>query len=580
MGLVAKVQDRRHTIAAAGHADTASGPRAASWAGRAHGASLLLAYPVLLWLGRDMWFRLDEWRIVLGHTAAAGPRWFDVFAPFDVHWSTVLVLFYRGVGVMAGARDYLPYMGVALAVHVLSVHMLWRVLRRIGVDPWVATLSACAVLVLGAAWEAMYWVLILGYTLPLVCTFGAVLLGDRAELHTRHRLAIAALTVAAVMCSGAGVAMIVTPAVVVALRRGVRDGLSVVAPAAAVYAVWLALAGSGILDHPGGASRGQAFDVMRFVWDGVSASVAALVGPTLLGALLLLLVCGWAAVRWRRVGMPAPVPACAAGAVAMFALTALGRANGGAATLPHYLSTGVMLLMPAMALAASDAACRLGRVGRVAAGRAIVFAGLAIVTAHSAATLVAAAHDASTEDQQSRRVILAAAALSRQTQVLPDSVPEPHLAWAVSGADIVRLRDRGDLPPAATPPALAAEVRLRVHVAISTAPAGGAAPSQLALTDAVEVTLPRPAPGCVVVRGTTDGFFVVAVTFDTPGELHITAVSPVSVHAFLRGTPAAPADEVQPMVLLPAGDSRWLDDVEPGSSVLLRFTSGVVRLCP
>jgi hypothetical protein len=53
----------------------------------------------------------------------------------------------------------------------------------------------------------------------------------------------------------------------------------------------------------------------------------------------------------------------------------------------------------------------------------------------------------------------------------------------------------------------------------------------------------------------------------------------VSLHAFLRGTAANPSDEVQPMVLLPPGDSRYVDDIQPGSSVLLRFTSGTVRLC-
>ena len=71
-----------------------------------------------------------------------------------------------------------------------------------------------------------------------------------------------------------------------------------------------------------------------------------------------------------------------------------------------------------------------------------------------------------------------------------------------------------------------------------------------------------------------------AVAFDNPGALHIVALTPLSLHAFLRGTPATPIDEVEPMVLLPPGNERWIDVLDPGTTVLLRFTSGTVRLCP
>lgn len=561
----------------------ASGPArpatpAARLAATAHHASLLLAYPALLWLGRDMWFRLDEWNIVLGHSPGDA-RWYDVFAPFDVHWSTVLVLFYRGVGHFAGASQYLPYMGITLAVFVVSVHMAWRVLRRCGADPWVCTLLAAALLVLGAGWESMYWVLILGYTLPLALIFGAVLLADREELHGRHRVGIAVLTLVAVMCTGAGVAMVVVPFVVVALRRGLRDGLSVVAPAALVYAIWLALAGSGILQHPGGANRDDLGQVARFVWDGMSGSVSTLVGPVLLGAVGFVAVAVWMAGRWRRIGMPAPVPACAAGAVAMFLLTAVGRANGGDAVLPHYIATGATLLMPAVALAITDLLRAVRRPARLA--YIVVVAGLCVVIAHNAVSLVDNAHAAAAADQESRRIILAAAAVSAHHEALPDSYPEPILAWAVSAADIARLRASGDLqPPASLPADLEAEVTLRLHVAVARAsgPQGVDENGPPLVTTAVGATLSDD-DTCATARSTGSSPFTVAVHFETRGSLMIVPVTPVELIPYLRGDLDSPSDEVQPTLFLAPGDTRYLIDIQPRTTPLLRFSAGTVRLC-
>jgi hypothetical protein len=548
---------------------------ASRFATRFHFLSLLLAYPALLWLGRDMWFRLDEWRIVLGHPHIA--RLWDVFVPFDIHWATTLVLFYRAVDAVAGASSYLPYMGVTLAVFVVSVHLLWRVLRRCGVDPWVATLCSAALLVLGAGWEAMYWVLILGYTLPLAMTFAAVLVADRDDLRAVHRVGIAALTLVAVMSSGAGVAMVVVPGIVVALRRGVRDGFGVIAPAVVVYALWLALAGSSILDHPGGASTGLAGGVARFVWDGLAASTATLIGPTVIGAVALVALVGWMGVRWRRKGVPPAVPACACGAVAMFLLTAVGRANGGDATLPHYLSTGVALLMPAIALAVTDVLHALRRRGGPALSRVVVYAGLCTVVAHSAWVLTGAAAAASNEDQQSRRIMVAAATLSGEAPPLADSYPEPHLGWAVSAADIVALRDRGDLRAAShLPPALATEVALRLRVAVSTTPVGDTPPR---IVDVRDATLVQDG-ACTIARGSGADLFTVAVSYAGPGAMRVTALTPEALHAFLRGSVDSPDDEVQPTQLLAPGDSRYVDDVAPGTSVLLRFIPGSVRLCP
>jgi hypothetical protein len=540
-------------------------------AGRLHVVSLLVAGPLLFWLGRDMWFRLDEWRIVLGHTGAGSQPW-DVFAPFDVHWSTAIVLIYRAVGALVGASSYLPYMAVAIAVHLLAAHLLWRVLLRCGADAWVATLCVAAFLVLGGGWEAMFWLLALSFSLPLALTLGALLLVDRDELRARHRGGIVVLTLVAVMSSGAGVAMLVVPAVVAIRRRGMVHGISAVAPAAAVYALWLALAGSGILDHPGGASATHAGDIARFVWDGMVRSMATLLGPTLLGATALVVLAAWMAVRAVRRDLPPAVLACAIGAVAVFLLTALGRANGDDASAPRYLFAGVGLLLPAVALVITDLA------RRVRMPRLLVMAGLGIAVAHSAALLVSNAATASAEDQHSRQLLLAAVAISRDGTTLPQSIPEPVLAWGVLGADVVRLRDAGDLqPPATIPTSTAEEIRLRLHVEVSDTAAPGATTSPQ-VTAARDATL-STTEGCTVANGSGDNGFTISVAYSGAGALHVTAITPVAVKVYLHGTLQSPTDEAA-RFLLPPQQSRWVDDTAPASTLILHVSAGTVRLCP
>jgi len=562
-------------------------------AARVHYATLLLAYPLLLWLGRSTFFRHDEWRIVLGHTGAGSQPW-DVFAPFDIHWSTAVVLIYRAVGAVAGSSSYLPYLGVSLAVHVVASHLLWRVLLRCGADRWIATGLVAAFLVLGAGWEALYWVLSLTSTLPLALVLGAALIADRAarggragglqpaeegagrgriclpRLGARLSAPVTMLTLLAVMSGGPGVAMLVIPALVGLQRGGPRRAVSLVAPAAGVYVLWLALAGSAILHHPGTTSGGGA--VAGFVWDGLTASMATMLGPAALGVAALLGLGAWMAVRAHARALPPLIPACAVGAVAVFALTALGRGNGGDATTSHYLYAGIGLLLPGAALALTDLVRRL-RLPRTA-----LLAGLGVVVAHSGAMLALDADALTHDDQASRSLLLAAARLSQDGTALPDSVPEPILGWAVSTADVERLRAQDVLvPPAALDPAVAAEVSLRIHVAVSATRIAGAgeAPQVSGIDGGTLSTAPA---GCVVAAPSSANGFTVSVAYAQPGALHVEAVTPTLLQVYLRGTPQAPADEAAKVLIAP-GDAQWVDAALPGTTLVLRVPTGSVRLC-
>jgi hypothetical protein len=277
------------------------------------------------------------------------------------------------------------------------------------------------------------------------------------------------------------------------------------------------------------------------------------------------------AVRARGRSLPAPVAACAAGAVAVFALTALGRGNGGEATTSHYLYAGIALLLPGVALAVTSLARRLRL------PRAVLLAGLAVVVAHSGAMLALNVEALTGDDQQSRARLLAAARVSLDGSTLPDSSPEPVLAWAVSTADVIRLRDAGVLVP---PPALSAdllgETLLRTHVAVSTSAIRGTAPQVVAIHGG---TLQSADSGCTIAApDPRDGGFAISVAYTSPGALHVQAITPTLLQLYLRGTPQSPDDQAAKVLIAP-GESRWVDAALPATTLVIRVPTGSVRLC-
>jgi hypothetical protein len=66
---------------------------------------VVLAVPLLLYLGRDQWFYLDDWWL-LGDGPASHKGLFDAH---NGHWITVSAIIYRLNYRLWGLRTYLPY---------------------------------------------------------------------------------------------------------------------------------------------------------------------------------------------------------------------------------------------------------------------------------------------------------------------------------------------------------------------------------------------------------------------------------------------------------------------------------------
>jgi hypothetical protein len=129
-----------------------------------HYLSLPVAFILLPVLTRHLWFIGDIFDFfarmqsatcsTLGDGRPAvcgGLNALSLMVPHNEHWSTIPLLLTAAIYQFVGLHSYLPYIGLDILAHVVVAHLLWRWMRRLGVDLWVATALATAFLVLGGA---------------------------------------------------------------------------------------------------------------------------------------------------------------------------------------------------------------------------------------------------------------------------------------------------------------------------------------------------------------------------------------------------------------------------------------------
>ena len=173
---------------------------------------------------------------------------------------------------------------------------------------------------------------------------------------------------AALMCSGVGVAMVIAVGVATLVRRGWRVAARHTVPLGAIFATWWVVCESWGVYHLGQGPV-HVDEVWSFVVTGVGATFGSLVQlpltAWLLGAVLVVgLVLAWVqtppAERTRRFAILAGL---LVGLLAFVVICAVGRAHEGAAHSREgrYLQIQAALLVPPLALAA-DALLRRWRV--------------------------------------------------------------------------------------------------------------------------------------------------------------------------------------------------------------------------
>jgi hypothetical protein len=418
---------------------SAARARAATWT---HWATLVVGAAVLLWISRDMWFLLDEWAFIVDRHVLPGEGAKGLLDPHNEHWSTIATLTYRGLFELFGVRSYWPYLALAVAAHVAVAHLLWRLVRRVSPEPWLATGAATAFLFLGVGWENMtraFQVTLMGSLAMGLLWLLAMPTSSRFE---RRDVLGWGLGVLGLMFSGVGVAMVAMAALYALLRRGWRMALVVVSVPAVVYLAWMAAFARRSFSDGGQPLEQGVRDLPAYVWAGLTGAVDLTTGLAGVGVVV---VVGLAVLAVRRGALVdarwATALAAAGGAVAMLGFTALRRSQYGIETADdsRYVYLVVALLVPLACLAVDElAGGRRRLVPLVAVGTAgLLVVQLPVLWDQSKVWTALVA--------EGRGVLIASVELVRDGEPILSTTPYPWYAPDVQVDELVQLADGGDL---------------------------------------------------------------------------------------------------------------------------------------
>ena len=293
----------------------------------------VIALPLLLYWGRHGWFTQDDWDFLSARSIGSVD---DLFRPHFQHWVTLPILPYRLLWTVVGIRSYLPYQAMIVVLHLTAAALLYAVMGRAGVRPWIATIAAGAFVFFGSGAENIVVAFQITFVGALVFGLVQLLLADHdGPLAARDWLGLLA-GLAALTCSGVGITMVVVVGGAVLLRRGLggwRIALFHTVPLAGAYLLWLSLAPEG---QPAGNYHAQSVSqVWRFVVIGFEAAFARQGQIPFLGFLLGgVLVAGLVlALRgrgsWFPFGGLASSIALLGGALLFLVLTGIVRAGQG-----------------------------------------------------------------------------------------------------------------------------------------------------------------------------------------------------------------------------------------------------------
>ncbi len=415
------------------------------------------AFVFYLLVARTQWFFADEWEFL----SARGLNPGDLLRAHFGHFVAVPIVVYRVLWATVGLRSYLPYVGLAIALHVVASALLWVVMRRARVRPWTATAVASAFVLFGSGAQDVLWAFQITFTSALVLGLLQLLLVDHdGPVDRRDWIGIAA-GLLGLMCSGVAVTMVVVVAIAALLRRSWRVALLHSAPIGVYGAWWLhyshgkyAFTGSArqIFDWCVSGAAGL-FDALGSVWGLGWVLAALLVG----GSVLALRVSGMRATR-RELVLPT---ALLLGAGAFLVIAAFDRSGVGssAARLSRYLHILAALTLPALAVAIDALFSRWRAAG------AIALAVLLVGIPGNVASARDFARRQRTIDDATRQTMLSIARVPLARDVPAPLRPDPNRAPTLAIGWLLDGVHEGQIPSArASTPREASTNRLRLSL--------------------------------------------------------------------------------------------------------------------
>ncbi len=337
------------------------------WALTVFGVLAVASVPLYLALARHEWFFLDEWDFLADRTA-----WNlgALLRPHTDHWTTLPIIAWRALWWTVGLRSYLPYVLLSVLTHVAVAALTRTVMRRAGVDPWIATIVAAAVLFFGAGAENIMYAFQITFTGALAFGLAHLLLADHdGPIGRRDWLGLLAGFLG-LLCSGVAVTMVAVVGIATFVRRDWRAAAFHVGPLAGVYLLWWLKYARSVTDLSSNVGN-----TLGFVRRGITTAFGSLGQVVGVGALIAVaLVVGFALV-WRgtdaatrRARLASPL-ALLAGVVLFYIITGVGRATVVrlvADPQSRYQYVAIVLLAPALAVALDALFRRSRAVGAVA----------------------------------------------------------------------------------------------------------------------------------------------------------------------------------------------------------------------
>ena len=318
------------------------------------GIAAIVAFPYLIYAGRTQWFYVDDFDFFSDRRLTSFSNLMQAHAG---HWSTLPIIEYRVLYKVVGLNHYWPYLVPVVLAHITAAILLYLVMGRAKVHPWIATTAGVLFLFIGAGWADILWSFQIGFTGALALGLGSLLLVDHSGNDQRRDALGAACGLGALLCSGVGVAMVASAGVAILVRRGWKVALVFVGPLAVLFVIWSASYGGsqtwptakqfglflwGIASNP--------FDQMAYVY-GVGWVLA------------FVLVAGSALAIAKRDDMRSrysTVVGLLAGFVVFVTMTSLSRGweitaavGDEGARVSRYVYIGIALTLPAIAAAAS-----------------------------------------------------------------------------------------------------------------------------------------------------------------------------------------------------------------------------------
>jgi hypothetical protein len=340
------------------------------------GLAGVVACASILWLGRRATFFNDEWNVLEARSLGDPTSW---LTPHNGHWHTGLVVMYRLIVETMGVTDYLPYLAVLLAFHLVVALAVYYAFSDAfsPAAPWLGLAAALLILFLGSGADDLFWAYQMGFVASTAMGLWAMLLLRRpGEAAGATAATASVLLLGSVATSGIGLCFLVAAGVLIALQPGPRNRVLVVAPAIVAYLAWFAVYGAsaqGTMD--GWLTLSNLASAPGFALRGVANSVGGLSGlGDLAGAVILWLGMGWLLVRvrhgWR---VPPMLAAALVGTATEFVLAGLLRAGSSAPEQSRYIYPAAALLLVGLA--------SLGPSVQRVPQRSAVIAGVAVATA-------------------------------------------------------------------------------------------------------------------------------------------------------------------------------------------------------